>query len=119
MWQDEAEHYIREHQSVYTVVRMLQMGILWQIEVALAAWENPPVQPQVRKQNRKRKRSPRQPDPESVRFVLYRTGITITRFAVGVGPSFSTVFHSDGPVWDAIAGLGVGLAPWAMTDLAS
>ena len=39
-----------------------------------------------------------------------------TRFAVGVGPSFSTGFHSDRPVWGAIAALGLGLAPWAMTD---
>mgnify|MGYP005810169959 CR=1 FL=1 len=47
------------------------------------------------------------------------SNFTITRFAVGVGPSFSTGFHSDRPLWDAIMSLGVGLAPWAMTDLVS
>ena len=45
--------------------------------------------------------------------------IGITRFAVGVGPIFSSGFHSDRPLWDAIMSLGVGLAPWAMTDLVS
>ena len=39
------------------------------------------------------------------------------RVAVGVGPSFSTGFHSNRPVWGSITGLGLGLTPWAMTDL--